>query len=48
MHGIRTEIMRKFSMVRSKLFQFRPLKVVLGKLNMMVKVPKQVSVSSHF
>ena len=48
MHAIRTESMRKFYIVKYKLFQFRPLKVELGKLNIKVKVSKQLSVSSHF
>ena len=48
MHANRTESMRKCYIVKYKLFQFRLLKVVLGKLNIMVKVPKQLSVSSHF
>ena len=48
MYAIRTESMRKFYIVKYKLFQFRPLKVELGKLNIKVKVSKQLSVSSHF
>lgn len=48
LHAIRIESMRKCYIVKYKLFQFRLLKVVLGKLNIMVKVPKQLSVSSHF